>query len=308
MSQITNGLVNDGNTGHFSISYESSLSPADGRTVAQGLMNVIEGDLALIREWFAGTAFKYLFPINVELHNASGGAGWQTPPDISAPTYHPTIVVKGVFSGIEEAEQGLDFVRYLLVSEVTEMFMASKDNGWFENTTVFTAGDEGSKGEGMSRFLGRQFMLAKGIAGPYPSYDVVNRWLTSTTRPNYVEGSPDDHRPDIVTGGTTCFLYFLHDQLGFPIPSIIDAGHHPGGGLSEADGSHRRLGLLHWPGRHALPVRDFGGRHERRRHLPGGQPGRLERRRECRGRSIRAAVPEPRPGDASVRGGAAHQR
>ena len=45
MSQITNGLVNDGNTGHFSISYESSLSPADGRTVAQGLMNVIEGDL-----------------------------------------------------------------------------------------------------------------------------------------------------------------------------------------------------------------------------------------------------------------------
>jgi hypothetical protein len=226
MSQITDGLVNDGNTGHFSISYESSLSPADGRTVAQGLMNVIEGDLALIREWFAGTAFKYAFPINVELHNATGGASWQVPPDISAPIYHPTVVVKGVYSGnpIEEAEQGLDFVRYLLVSEVTEMFMASKDNGWFENTTVFTAGDEGSKGEGLSRFLGRQFMLAKGIAGPYPSYDVVNDWLTSTTRPNYVDGSPDDHHQDIVTGGTTSFLYYLHDQLGFSIPSIIDAG------------------------------------------------------------------------------------
>jgi hypothetical protein len=67
-------------------------------------------------------------------------------------------------------------------------------------------------------------MLANGIAGPYPGYDVVKDWLTSTTRPNYVEGSPDDIQPDIVTGGTTCFLYYLHDQLGFSIPSIIDAG------------------------------------------------------------------------------------
>jgi hypothetical protein len=35
MSQITDGLVNDGKTAHYAISYESGLSAADGRSVAQ---------------------------------------------------------------------------------------------------------------------------------------------------------------------------------------------------------------------------------------------------------------------------------
>lgn len=226
MSQITDGLLNGGKTQHFAISYESSLSAADGRSVAQGLMNVIEGDLAVVTGWFAGTAFKFAYPIEIELHNATGGASWQNPPDLNAALFHPTVVVKAVNSGGpgEEAEQGLDFVRYLLIMEVTEMFMTSKDNGWAENTTLTTAGDEGSKGEGLSRFLGHQFALVKGITAHYPGYEVVHDWLTSATRTNYVEGSPDDHQPDPVTGGTTCFIYYLHDQLGFPIPAIIDAG------------------------------------------------------------------------------------
>ncbi len=223
MSQVTGGLINDGETAHFKISYESSMSPDDGRNVAQALMNVIEGDLALIKTWFAGVDFVFAYPINVELHNASGGAGWVTPPDIAGwIRFHPTVKVKAV--GLPPPEQGIGYVRHLIVAEVVEMFMASKDNGWFENRTLLTSGDEGSKGEGLSRFLGHEFNLAMGIARWFPHHTLVRFWLTSGERPNYVDSAPDDNKPDIATGGTTCFIYYLHDQLGFGIPEIINAG------------------------------------------------------------------------------------
>jgi hypothetical protein len=186
-------------------------------------MNVVEDDLGVIWGWFAGVDFKFSYRINVELHNAGGGAGWETPPDIATWVwFHPTVTVKAV--GSPPPEQGLDYVRYLLVSEVTEMCMASKDNGWFEHTTLLTSGDEGSKGEGLSRFLGHQFCLAKGITPWFSDYAVVPLWLISGARPNYVDSAPDDHQPDVATGGTTCFIYYLHDQLGFAIPDIISAG------------------------------------------------------------------------------------
>jgi len=44
-------------------------------------------------------------------------------------------------------------LRYLLVSEVTEMYMASQGKGSFESTSIFSGADEGSMGESLSRFL-----------------------------------------------------------------------------------------------------------------------------------------------------------
>jgi protocatechuate 3,4-dioxygenase beta subunit len=104
------------------------------------------------------------------------------------------------------------------------MFMASKDNGWYEHTSLLSGANEGSKGEGLSRFLAFQFTLAKGIAARYRDFEVVPLWLNTPTRPNYVDDNPDDINPDTVTGCTACFLYYLHSQLGYPISSIIDAG------------------------------------------------------------------------------------
>jgi hypothetical protein len=222
MSQITDGLINDGETAHFKISYESGLSLDDGRAVAQGLMNVVEDLLAVIEGWFAGVEFTFSYPISIELHNAVGGAEWDSPTDWTKFWgFSPTVTVKA--AGWPPPERGLDYVRYLLVGEITEMFMASKDNGWYEHTTAFTSGDEGSKGEGLSRFLARQFCVASGITSRFIDNEVVSLWMTSD-RLDYLQGSPDDASADAVTGGTTCFLYYLHDQLGFSIPDIINAG------------------------------------------------------------------------------------
>ena len=51
---------------------------------------------------------------------------------------------------------------------------------------------EGSKGEGLSKFLAIQFLIANGYGGAAPpGYDVTAIWLNSS-RPDYVNNNPDD--------------------------------------------------------------------------------------------------------------------
>jgi hypothetical protein len=220
--------------------------------LAQELMDTCDQDFNLMAGWFAGTHFEFSFPVNVQLENAAGGASWTDPPDISLPFgYHPTVQIKAM---MPPPEAGVDFVRYLLVSEVTEMFMASKDNGWYESTSLLGGANEGSKGEGLSRFLGHQFQLARSVSDRYVGFEVVATWLNSPTRPNFVDNNPDDINPDVVTGCTTCFLYYLSDQLRFGITDIINAGAATLGGVYQnltgrTDGWQSFIDLidLHYP-------------------------------------------------------------
>ena len=229
MAFTSAGLLNNGRTPHYQISYDTALSTADGVTRASGLMAACEMDFALMSSWFTGVNFVFSFPISVKIANASGGASWQDPPDILLLSigFSPTVTINpGTGTSVE-------VVRYLLVTEVTEMFMASMEymtagfknvNPWFEPTSVFSGADEGSKGEALSRFLGVQFRIAIGSPPiPFPGFGVVPFWLNSS-RPNFVDMNPDDNSPDATTGCTTCFLYFLHYQLGFSINQIIQAG------------------------------------------------------------------------------------
>ena len=103
--------------------------------------------------------------------------------------------------------------------------MSAQDRGWFAGS------DEGSKGEGLSRFLGLQFLLLHHLATSTPDrFGVTADWLNSP-RPNYVDHNPDDNAPDTVTGCTTLFLFYLHDQLGYTINQIIAAGADTLGGV-----------------------------------------------------------------------------
>ena len=52
MTYISTGLVNLGQTDHYHIVYDDSLSPADGRDRAIALQKECEKDFTLMQEWF----------------------------------------------------------------------------------------------------------------------------------------------------------------------------------------------------------------------------------------------------------------
>jgi hypothetical protein len=220
MAFTSAGLAGGGRTAHYQISYDTALP--GGLALAVGLLATCEGDFNLMSGWFAGVSFEFSFPLPVQIVNAGGGASWSDPPDIAvAFGASPTITVNALNP---PTAPSVGFLRYLLVSEVTEMFMASQNKGWYEDTSLFSGADEGSKGEGLSRFLGVQFQLANSLGSIPPStFGVVPLWLNSP-RANFVDNNPDDKNPDPTNGCTTCFLYYLNSQLGRGIANIIAAG------------------------------------------------------------------------------------
>lgn len=206
MTFVTTGLPNDGRTDHFRVRYDPTLP--SGSALARELLGTCESDYRVMADWF-GLDLHDL-PIEVDIANESGGASWAD--GITGP---PSVTVKPL-DGTGRAT--LTQIRYLLVAEVTEIFMSAQDRGWF------AGGDEGSKGEGLSRFLALQFQLQHDLAGSTPAgFGVTSLWLNST-RPNYIDTAPDDHAPDVVTSCSTLFLFYLHDQLGYSINQIIAAG------------------------------------------------------------------------------------
>jgi hypothetical protein len=222
MTQTDYGLNNPYNLGrgvtpHYKITYDDSLSQADGQDRANALMAACEEDYSQMSNWFGGISLPFSLPVAVQMvPGAYAGAGWGP----------PITLTPGDGSAI-------DLVRYLLVSEVVEMFMKSKNNGW-----GFGFGDtnEGSRGEALSRFLGFQFMASNGLSTSVLYRDsnnnffVSNRWL-STSRDDFVNHNPDDIDPDATTGCTTLFVYYLFSQLTFNISSIINAGASPLAGV-----------------------------------------------------------------------------
>lgn len=226
MAQITTGLANGGATAYYNVSYDDSLPAQFGLDIAQGLMANCDDDFKLMGSWFPGGTgqFPYSLPINAQLVNDSTGAGWESPPGIANLNFHPTAHLGMAPAGYHSTPDA-NFARYLLVSEVTEMLMMGMGDTWAEGYSTFSAGDEGSKGEALSRFLGAQFKIANGITERYPDFEVVTDWLNVAGRPDLAIGfAPDDIAPDATTGCATCFLYFVHDQLGFSIQQIINAG------------------------------------------------------------------------------------
>jgi hypothetical protein len=227
-------LDNGGGTAHFQIFYDDTFPGTLGQQAAGQFQYMCEFDFDLISGWFSGIDFKFSFPITVQIVNASGGASWQDPSDAQV-FFGASLTI--TVNPLNSSLPGIDasYIRYLVVSEVTEMFMASQGTGWFESTSVFSGADEGSKGEGLSRFLSVQFLLANNLLQtinnpgylqtgvPPPNHQVLQNWLNSP-RVNYVDNNPDDNNPDATTGCTTCFIYYLHNQLGFSANAIIAAG------------------------------------------------------------------------------------
>ena len=169
---ITAGLTNGGTTKHFAFAYDGALqktaSNPSGLEPARtnALIAAVENDYNTMAGWFGGIGLPFSLPVSVNIANLGGGAGWG-----------PPITVK---PGAGDA----NYCRYLLVSEVTEMFMLSQNQGWFAPD----GSNEQSCGEGLSRFLGQQFLVLNGIGVSEPGYAISPSWLNSSL-PSTTPGS-----------------------------------------------------------------------------------------------------------------------
>jgi hypothetical protein len=231
MPYSTTGLPNNGRTQYFNFQYDDALSPPRGKDLATEMMKTCDADLAMLAAWFSGRQLDMSPPINVSINTVA-----------TDETGNPTQFVGGHWIGallvplqltinIGELPMTMGtpimLARYLLISEVSEMYMRAFApygfNPWFRL-------GEGNKGEGLSRFLAEQFLLKAylGVAS-LPSLTVgvwncTNSWLNSA-RTNFLEINDEDidpASPDV--GGATLFLMYLHDQLGYSIEQIINAG------------------------------------------------------------------------------------
>jgi len=210
MALTSNGLTNSGVTTHYKFQYDDSLSapinpggPEPARTNA--VIAACENDFNLMSGWFGNIALDVNFTIAVNVTQNSGGASWSLSGGNLIVTINPA---NGVAS----------FVRYLLVAEMVEQFMRAQGLNWYGS------GTEGSEGEGLSRFLGAQFLAINGFGNPPPAFANSNAWLSSS-RADFVNNiNTTDDGPDATTGCSLLFIWYLFSQLGFSINAIVAAG------------------------------------------------------------------------------------
>ena len=211
MAQVSTGLTNGGVTTHYTFSYDDSLGGSGGvepnRT--NQAIAACENDYSLMAGWFGGGLA--VSGMSVQVTTLSNGAGW------GGSATNSTIQLKAQGAAYSNNPA---YLRYLLISEVTEIFMMAQNIGWFQGS------NEGSKGEGLSRFLGSQFLVANGFLGIGidADYAVADLWLNSPLRRDFVNNDPDDNGYDATNGCTTLFLYYLFHQLGFTVNQIVGAG------------------------------------------------------------------------------------
>jgi hypothetical protein len=218
MALITTGLTNGGVTAHYKFSYDASFAnsaanpngPEPARTNA--VIAACENDYNLMSSWFGGGVNVTGMSVQVTANNGIG-ASWNGSAGSS------TIQLNDA----QGQSYRLDpvYLRYLIIVEAVEIFMMAQNIGWFDSAH----GNEGSKGEGMSRFLGSQFLAQNGSLGLGidASFAVAKLWLNSP-RNDFVNNAPDDTGYDATNGCTTLFIYYLFHQLGFSIKQIVAAG------------------------------------------------------------------------------------
>ncbi len=203
MAQTAAGLPNGGITAHYAVTYDNGLSAADGVNRATALIGVCETDFNTMQGWFGGISLPYSVPYGVQIKQGAGWSGsWGSGP--------PVTLVPGNGSS-------LDLVRFILVAEVTEMFMLQQGLGWSP-----LASSEGTAGEGLSHFLSTQLLI--NIGSPLRPSSIANLWLNSPRGDFVNHVDPADNSNSPKSGCAVLFLWYLFTQLGFGVNAIVGAG------------------------------------------------------------------------------------
>lgn len=205
MTFITTGLTNGGATTHYRFQYDDSLAGAGGPEPARtnAVIAACENDFNLMSGWFGNIALTVSTPITVNVvPGPYASAGWGPPITLTPGNASDAILC-----------------RYLLVSEVTEMFMLAQNKGWFAPD----GSNEGSAGEGLSRFLASQFLVSIGQPPAMPGFGLANSWMNSPRQDFVNHVDTGDHGIDAKTGCSILFIYYLFTQLGFTANQIVAA-------------------------------------------------------------------------------------
>ena len=215
MAYINTGLPNSGQTQYFEVTYESTLTTAQGLEVARELMNFCDKDYRLLVSWFQG-ATNMPGRLSAHVDNKTGGASWGDP-------------FYNIYLGLGESVFGVSpatYARYLLISEVSEIFMLRRQflpNYWF------SASNEGNKGEALSCFLANELLgLIGSLSMPAVSSGTMAKassWLDSS-RANFLDRNDANIDPNVdpeISCGIS-FLNYLCHQRGIAIGDIIANG------------------------------------------------------------------------------------
>jgi len=205
-----------GSTTHYRIFYDDALSAADGNDRAAALLAKCEQDFALMQSWFPGVAIDRDMPMRLEIRTGPGAsASWGG----TRAKPWPIALIPGNGAA-------LDVSRYLLVAEVTEMFMAAQSKGLPNKGFYAKDGkDEASIGEGLSHFLAMQFLIVNGLSTANVG-GIADLWLNGG-RPDYVNTTDEyDRSNGPKSACSVLFLWYLNVQLGFDITSIVGGAAH----------------------------------------------------------------------------------
>lgn len=212
MALTSNNLTTGGLTAHYQFQYDDSLAGGLEPSRTNQVIAACEADFNQMRRWFGSVALQADVPFAVNVTPNGGGAVWGLTNRKLSVTVNPSNGNSAV-------------IRYLIVAEMVEPFMAAQNLGWFGAVT------EGSQGEGLSRFLSARILMINGLGDPPSGFDNSNAWLNSP-RADFINNiAKTDDGPDAVTGCSLLFIYYLFAQLGFSTNAIVAAGANTLGGV-----------------------------------------------------------------------------
>jgi len=219
----TSNLQNNGASSFYQVQYDNTITSPAAQASFETFRQNCDADLAWMQQLFNGAANPWsgqstvniLSGVNAPIGSGTG-ACWNG--------YSPITLYPGVAANSATATVDPWFLRYLIVSEVVEMFMSSTGSKWYGGNWS-NGGNEGSAGEALSRFLGAQLLIQKhGVGGGPGGYAVTNKWMNSP-RTDYVnQVNPGDNSIDPTIGCAAAFVYYLFTQLGCPIPIMTANG------------------------------------------------------------------------------------
>jgi hypothetical protein len=194
-------VVLQGSTQHFNVNYDTDLG-ADGQMIANGVLASCESEYNTLSFLFGITNPPQQFNIIIAPLDPSGQG--------SGGAFHYGCNGTDLYIDAKTVPNvDIDYSRMLVVAEEVEVFSDTQGLGWRCDY---------SNGEGLSRVLAKLLYPAE-----LNGYATAGVWLNSN-RPDFITQNDQTDTNFISTGCSVLFLNYLHYQLDFSWPQIVQKG------------------------------------------------------------------------------------